>query len=45
VLARLLDYLRANTTDRIVLVSNYTQTLDMLQTFCRERCAAAVART
>ena len=38
VLARLLDYLRAHTTDRIVLVSNYTQTLDLFQAFCRERC-------
>ena len=38
VLARLLDYLRANTTDRIVLVSNYTQSLDLFQAFCRERC-------
>ena len=39
VLARLLDYLRANTSDRIVLVSNYTQSLDLFQAFCRERCA------
>jgi hypothetical protein len=38
VLARLLDYLRQHTSDRIVLVSNYTQTLDLFQNFCRERC-------
>ena len=38
VLARLLDYLREHTTDRIVLVSNYTQSLDLFQAFCRERC-------
>jgi DNA repair and recombination RAD54-like protein len=43
VLARLLDHLRQNTTDRIVLVSNYTQTLDLFQNFCRERCAYAIA--
>lgn len=31
VLSRLLDHLRATTHDRIVLVSNYTQTLDLLE--------------
>jgi len=37
VLARMLDYLRQKTSDRIVLVSNYTQTLDLFAAFCRER--------
>ncbi len=45
VLARLLDYLRAHTTDRIVLVSNYTQTLDLFQNFCRERCGGRLPAT
>ncbi|KAH7679572.1 DNA helicase protein [Dioscorea alata] len=37
VLARLLAHLRQNTDDRIVLVSNYTQTLDLFAQLCRER--------
>ncbi|KAK4752132.1 hypothetical protein SAY87_020930 [Trapa incisa] len=37
VLARLLAHLRHRTTDRIVLVSNYTQTLDLFAQLCRER--------
>ncbi|KAD2806103.1 hypothetical protein E3N88_39480 [Mikania micrantha] len=37
VLARLLDNLRRRTDDRIVLVSNYTQTLDLIVQLCRER--------
>ncbi|KAJ8763549.1 hypothetical protein K2173_002432 [Erythroxylum novogranatense] len=37
VLARLLAHLRHKTDDRIVLVSNYTQTLDLFAQLCRER--------
>ncbi|KAI4295641.1 hypothetical protein L6164_035664 [Bauhinia variegata] len=37
VLARLLGHLRQRTNDRIVLVSNYTQTLDLFAQLCRER--------
>ncbi|KAL3621160.1 DNA-dependent ATPase protein rad54 [Castilleja foliolosa] len=37
VLARLLSHLRKRTDDRIVLVSNYTQTLDLFAQLCRER--------
>ncbi|KAJ4967147.1 hypothetical protein NE237_018996 [Protea cynaroides] len=37
VLARLLGHLRQKTDDRIVLVSNYTQTLDLFGQLCRER--------
>ncbi|GAB4853963.1 DNA-dependent ATPase protein rad54 [Ancistrocladus abbreviatus] len=37
VLARLLEHLRQRTDDRIVLVSNYTQTLDLFAQLCRER--------
>ncbi|KVH93280.1 Helicase, C-terminal [Cynara cardunculus var. scolymus] len=37
VLARLLAQLRKRTDDRIVLVSNYTQTLDLIVQLCRER--------
>ena len=37
VLDRLLYYLRTQTKDRIVLVSNYTQTLDLFQQLCRCR--------
>ncbi|KAF5757912.1 putative DNA helicase chromatin remodeling SNF2 family [Helianthus annuus] len=37
VLARLLGHLRTKTDDRIVLVSNYTQTLDLIVQLCRER--------
>lgn len=37
VLARLLDYLRRYTSDRIVLISNYTQTLDLFAQLCKER--------
>ena len=38
VLCRLLHWLRTNTDDRIVIVSNYTQTLDLFQQLCREKC-------
>ena len=38
VLCRLLHWLRTNTQDRIVIVSNYTQTLDLFQQLCREKC-------
>ncbi|KAA8545882.1 hypothetical protein F0562_020667 [Nyssa sinensis] len=37
VLARLLAQLHQRTDDRIVLVSNYTQTLDLFAQLCRER--------
>ena len=37
VLATLMDKLRRETTDRIVIVSNYTQTLDLVQNMCKER--------
>ncbi|KAK6916452.1 SNF2, N-terminal [Dillenia turbinata] len=37
VLVRLLAHLRQRTDDRIVLVSNYTQTLDLFAQLCRER--------
>ncbi|EEC74047.1 hypothetical protein OsI_09041 [Oryza sativa Indica Group] len=37
VLARLLGHLHLKTDDRIVLVSNYTQTLDLFAQLCRER--------
>ncbi|KAE9612789.1 hypothetical protein Lal_00027488 [Lupinus albus] len=37
VLGRLLAHLRQRTNDRIVLVSNYTQTLDLFAQLCRER--------
>lgn len=37
VLARLLAQLHQKTDDRIVLVSNYTQTLDFFSQLCRER--------
>jgi len=35
VLARLLAILRKETKDRVVIISNYTQTLDLIQTLCR----------
>lgn len=37
VLARLLAHLYQRTDDRIILVSNYTQTLDLFAQLCRER--------
>ena len=36
-MARMLTALRTGTNDRIVIVSNYTQTLDLFSTLCRER--------
>ena len=36
-MARMLANLRQETNDRIVIVSNYTQTLDLFSTLCRER--------
>jgi len=35
--ARMLETLHAYTDDRIVIVSNYTQTLDLFGTLCRQR--------
>ncbi len=37
VLSRMLQTLRSETRDRIVVVSNYTQTLDLIAQLCRER--------
>ncbi|GMH34356.1 hypothetical protein BSKO_02190 [Bryopsis sp. KO-2023] len=37
VLARMMAILKAETKDRIVVVSNYTQTLDLVGTLCREK--------
>jgi len=37
VCATLLNRLRAETNDRIVIVSNYTQTLDLFELLCRTR--------
>ena len=37
VLATMLDKLRRETTDRIVIVSNYTQTLDLIAHLCKSR--------
>ena len=42
VLARLLAILRAETKDRIVIISNYTQTLDLVQLLCRQNNYPAV---
>jgi DNA repair and recombination RAD54-like protein len=37
VAALMLERLRRETKDRIVIVSNYTQTLDLFATLCREK--------
>ncbi|KAI9888478.1 MAG: DNA-dependent ATPase protein rad54 [Vezdaea aestivalis] len=37
VLDRMLTRIRADTNDKIVLISNYTQTLDMFERLCRSR--------
>lgn len=37
VLERMLARIRAETNDKIVLISNFTQTLDIIQNLCRER--------
>ncbi|KAJ3869935.1 DNA repair protein, SNF2 family [Lentinula novae-zelandiae] len=37
VLERFLTQLRAQTTDKIVLISNYTQTLDLFEKLCRTK--------
>lgn len=37
VLSRMLARIRADTNDKIVLVSNYTQTLDMIELLCRDQ--------
>ena len=42
VLARLLAILRAETKDGIVIISNYTQTLDLVQLLCRQNGYPAV---
>jgi SNF2 family DNA or RNA helicase len=35
--SRMLDYLNKNTNDKIVLISNYTQTLDLFERLCRNK--------
>ncbi len=42
-MARMLAVLRAETNDRIVIVSNYTQTLDLFSNLCRERQVSLLA--
>lgn len=37
VAAKLLERLRSTTTDRIVIVSNFTQTLDLFTQLCRDK--------
>lgn len=37
VLDRMLDRMYRETDDRVVLISNYTQSLDILELFCRQR--------
>ncbi len=34
---RMLEHIHRNTTDKIVLVSNYTQTLSLLERMCRNK--------
>lgn len=36
-LVSLLEYLRKNTSDRVVVVSNFTQTLDLISSVCKEQ--------
>ncbi|KAI8885783.1 hypothetical protein K501DRAFT_245220 [Backusella circina FSU 941] len=37
VLARMLEKIKKETKDKIVLISNYTQTLDLFQAFCKQQ--------
>ncbi|KAI8977963.1 P-loop containing nucleoside triphosphate hydrolase protein [Pilobolus umbonatus] len=37
VLARMLSKIKNDTEDKIVLISNYTQTLDVLETYCKQK--------
>ncbi|KAI8977938.1 P-loop containing nucleoside triphosphate hydrolase protein [Pilobolus umbonatus] len=37
VLARMLSKIKNDTNDKIVLISNYTQTLDILETYCKQK--------
>lgn len=42
---RFLHQLRTTTTDKIVLISNYTQTLDLFEKLCRtKKCLLSVQR-
>ena len=43
VLASMLARLNRDTDDRIVIVSNYTQTLDLIATLCRQHQVRAAA--
>jgi DNA repair and recombination RAD54-like protein len=36
VLARMLTKIKKETKDKIVLISNYTQTLDIFDTYCKQ---------
>ncbi|KAI8977941.1 P-loop containing nucleoside triphosphate hydrolase protein [Pilobolus umbonatus] len=37
VLARMLSKIKNETEDKIVLISNYTQTLDVMETYCKQK--------
>jgi DNA repair and recombination RAD54-like protein len=34
---RMLEKIKRETKDKIVLISNYTQTLDLFQAFCKQQ--------
>ncbi|KAJ1658042.1 DNA-dependent ATPase protein rad54 [Dispira simplex] len=41
-LSRMLKYIKEHTKDKIVLISNYTQTLDVFEHLCRTRCYGCI---